>query len=837
MAAAVGVGGRSSPGGDLRYTRPIGGTAVTIGSRGQASGWCAVATLVASAPLVLAAGPVTVNDITGLDRTVVEAVVTPTSIAEVQRIVRTHRGPISIGGGRFSMGGQIAAAGALFIDMRRMDRIVALSTADRTITVEAGITWRKIQEAIDPHDLSLRIMQSYSNFTVGGSLSVNVHGRYVNQGPIVYAVRSIEIVLADGSLVEASREKNQDVFFGAIGGYGGLGVIVEATLALDSNLKLERSVARMPITEYVRWFETAIAGSKTALFHNADIYPPDYDTVEAITYGATERAPTIPDRLQRGGSSGLVDRLIVDWVSSSRLGKWVRENVLDPWRYHGTPVVWRNYEASYDVEGLGPFSGADFTYVLQEYFVPAARFDEFVPRMRDVFRRSGANVLNVSIRHAAKDPGTYLAWAREDCFAFVVFYRQATSDAARTDVGVWTRALVDAVLAVGGTYYLPYQIHPTSAQFHAAYPRARELYALKRKLDPTYKFRNALWERYFPPTSAAARAADDAEVRAALLAREGYRRSEDQTYLTLPEWYIVYSADELARYLKTSLPSGFPYLRSIAQFWSVYGAVRTATAGRYPSNVGYHAMIWTIGASFTAEYVVKAVWEGTIGRLAEWVSLADDPARRSAEDRFMNAVAAEYATFIHETPWYAFPFATKLRELWSMQVAEPWTFRRVERRVAATLELGGKAVWGWLLGLATGAAYAPEDLEIRAWVRSGRVDPATAADGVRMLERLDRRGFLVTMPRYERFTQVAPALAARRVRFVEIAGNREILVTMIAPATWHGAGRPGTLVGEWPILTEPERKRVAVAMPVDRIAHVLPRLARRGVEVEHVYDY
>ena len=49
---------------------------------------------------------------------------------------------------------------------------------------------------------------------------------------------------------------------------------------------------------------------------------------------------------------------------------------------------------------------------------------------------------------------------------------------------MWTRELIDAVLAVGGTYYLPYQPHATAEQFHRAYPRAKELFALKRKLDP-----------------------------------------------------------------------------------------------------------------------------------------------------------------------------------------------------------------------------------------------------------------------------------------------------------------------------------------------------------------
>ena len=51
--------------------------------------------------------------------------------------------------------------------------------------------WCDIQRFVDPHDLSVAIMQTYANFTVGGSLSVNVHGRYVGQGPLILSVRAI----------------------------------------------------------------------------------------------------------------------------------------------------------------------------------------------------------------------------------------------------------------------------------------------------------------------------------------------------------------------------------------------------------------------------------------------------------------------------------------------------------------------------------------------------------------------------------------------------------------------------------------------------------------------
>ncbi|MGN6181922.1 MAG: FAD-binding protein, partial [Mucilaginibacter sp.] len=103
------------------------------------------------------------------------------------------------------------------------------------------------------------------------------------------------------------------------------------------------------------------------------------------------------------------------------------------------------------------------------------------------------------IRHAHADTGSYLAWAREEVFAFVVYYKQRTSTAAKNAVGVWTRELADAVIAVNGAYYLPYQVHPTAEQFHKAYPNAYKLFALKDKLDPQYKFSNVLWDTYYRP--------------------------------------------------------------------------------------------------------------------------------------------------------------------------------------------------------------------------------------------------------------------------------------------------------------------------------------------------
>ncbi|MEY2439634.1 MAG: hypothetical protein QOI34_1019, partial [Verrucomicrobiota bacterium] len=119
--------------------------------------------------------------------------------------------------------------------------------------------------------------------------------------------------------------------------------------------------------------------------------------------------------------------------------------------------------------------------------------------MRRTLQHHNVDVVNVSVRHANQDPGSLLAWARTEVFGFVIYYKQGTSAEAQRRVGEWTRELTDAALTLGGSYYLPYQLHATERQFRQAYPRAGEFFQLKARLDPANKFRNELWNKYYRP--------------------------------------------------------------------------------------------------------------------------------------------------------------------------------------------------------------------------------------------------------------------------------------------------------------------------------------------------
>lgn len=311
------------------------------------------------------------------------------------------------------------------------------------------------------------------------------------------------------------------------------------------------------------------------------------------------------------------------------------------------------------------------------------------------------------------------------------------------------------------------------------------------------------------------------------------RRGPEQTYLTFPEWFLVFSPDEYAQWLRGHSPSRFPFFAHIGQFWKAYSHVIAATRGRYPFNGEYHTMICVIGVSTTIEYSIKAAYDTLIGRLTELLS----PPNGTAEDRLAAHVEQDYVDFIRVRPWYEFDFATPLKRLWAgTPMWGPHPVRKWERRYALTTEWLVKGLYGWLLGKATHSAYAvPNPTTVVVATRW----PDQGISGLPELKLLRKSGneALVALPRYQAFTRYAQVLARDGVRFIEIAGNRgTILVSVVAPAD---APIPqGThQLFQQPILTQPGRERRVLEVPVNRLSDVLNVHSSGDVEIEHAFDY
>lgn len=303
------------------------------------------------------------------------------------------------------------------------------------------------------------------------------------------------------------------------------------------------------------------------------------------------------------------------------------------------------------------------------------------------------------------------------------------------------------------------------------------------------------------------------------------KRPEGRTWLTWPEWYIVYSADSYARWLAAgNRPSGYSYGREITGFWSGLCQVNRVAG---PKGAGEaKLMLYTIGLSFSVEMAVKGFYENVFGRIAEWIG-----GWKSPTDRKNAEIWKDYGSFMHETPWYGFDFGKAAGGLWN---APGNSYRDWERRLAIGTEYVVKALYAKLIGAASGATLGRDELTLRFVARGNSQAILAADERFEFVQDLPGGLVVIEAPRYAQFSALMGVLSRTQVELVEIAGNDDILVTMLLP---DAAPLPkGTApLFEQPLEDRPGWRRAGVAVKVPQLLPLLR--APGGAEIEHVYDY
>ncbi|WP_395383619.1 FAD-dependent oxidoreductase [Mesorhizobium sp. UC22_110] len=204
----------------------------------------------------------TVNDASGLSRTPIYGMVEVGSekdVAEALSFARANGLKVSMAAVRHSMGGHAFDDNAVVLDMRNFNAVSVDATA-KTMTVQPGATWHDIQNILHPR-FAVKAMQSTDIFSVGGSLSVNAHGMDHQAGSVAGSIRSLRVMLADGSVLRCSASENADLFRHVVGGYGLFGVVLEATLDIVDNAVYRTSREIIKSEEFPRFF-SEVAGTK-----------------------------------------------------------------------------------------------------------------------------------------------------------------------------------------------------------------------------------------------------------------------------------------------------------------------------------------------------------------------------------------------------------------------------------------------------------------------------------------------------------------------------------------------------------------------------------------------
>jgi len=444
-----------------------------------------------------------IEDVGQLLPTKIKEVHSATSEAELQSWVKElidNDEKISVAGMQHSQGGHTYYPNGIVIDMKNYDKILDYTPNEKTITVQSGATWEDIQKKINPDHLSIRVMQSQNIFTVGGSISVNAHGRDIRYGSLIDNVESFRLLTPEAKIINVSRTENSKLFPLVIGGYGLFGIILDVTIHLTEDELYQIRSKSIDYQDYRDYFIEHVKENNDIRMHIArlsvapktllrDMYMTDYELVENKDNLANY------DKLKR-------DTLAVPqkfMLGLSRYNDWGK-NLL--WELQNKLYVGQdgNYITRNNaMRGASKFMEYDNAYkteILQEYFIPVDEFTSYIDNLRKVLEKEEINLLNITVRYVNKDEEAVLSYAKEDMFALVLLINQgkSKSDIKKTENVI--HKMIDVTLKHDGSYYLPYYSYPTQNQMDDAYPRNKEFFQLKKQFDPNEVFINLFYKEY-----------------------------------------------------------------------------------------------------------------------------------------------------------------------------------------------------------------------------------------------------------------------------------------------------------------------------------------------------
>jgi FAD/FMN-containing dehydrogenase len=452
-----------------------------------------------------------VNDASCLNQTSIYGIVRVHTVQDLRdslEFARANHLRVSIAGQRHSMGGQSFSRGGLILDMRGFNQI-SIDRERAIAHVQTGATWAQVQQLADHEGLSVLAMQSINVFSIGGSLSVNGHGIAHRPGPLASTVLAMRIMLANGEIKEASPTENPELFHLALGGYGLFGIILDADLQLVKNEVYAIENYNLDYRDFADYYRQNISGNDQIglAYARLSISPTSYLRETAVhVYRKVDFPGPIPPL--QAPTHDRLDRFIINFSKTGGFGRWLRwtlEKHYGP-KLHDClsrnqainqkdPCLVSRNEEMYDSMAYLRNQLKD-TDILQEYFIPPDKMPQFVDGLRQTVQTNGANLLNVTLRIVHKDKVTALPYAKQDMFAFVLYFNQKLNEEQSLKVKKTTRELIDLAIGLHGTYYLPYQLYYSQEQLQQAYPEITAFFAAKRRYDPDELFSNKFYEKY-----------------------------------------------------------------------------------------------------------------------------------------------------------------------------------------------------------------------------------------------------------------------------------------------------------------------------------------------------
>ncbi|MGC0328811.1 xylitol oxidase [Streptomyces sp. SAI-170] len=358
---------------------------------------------------------------------------------------------------------EIAEPGAhgVLLSLDGLPAEIDVDTAARTVRVGGGVRYARLADAVHAHGLALANMASLPHISVAGSVATGTHGSGVGNGPLAAAVREVELVTADGSVLVIGRGDAR--FGGAVTALGALGVVTALTLDLEPAFEVEQHV----------FTELPHAGL-------------DFEQVAGAAYSVSLFTDWRAPRFGQVWLKRRTDQPLgsFPWAApaTEKLHPVPGMPAVNCTEQFGVPGPWHERLPHFRAE-FTPSSGQELQseYLMARSDAPKAL--DALDRVRDTI----APVLQIcEVRTVAADEQWLSPAYGQDSVA--VHFTWIADTAAVLPV---VRVVEEALEPFGARPHWGKVFATPAARVRALYPRLDDFAALVRELDPAGKFTNA----------------------------------------------------------------------------------------------------------------------------------------------------------------------------------------------------------------------------------------------------------------------------------------------------------------------------------------------------------
>ncbi|MGI8774839.1 MAG: D-arabinono-1,4-lactone oxidase [Actinomycetota bacterium] len=373
----------------------------------------------------------------------------------------------------------------MLISLDRMDRVLEVDAAARRVTVQAGIRLRALNEVLDAHGLALENLGDIDAQSIAGATATGTHGTGGRFANLSSNIVSLELMSADGSVVELSEAKDPDAWRAARVSIGALGVITVLTLRVVPAFTLRARDEPRRLEDVLDNIEALVADND----HFEFFVFPHSRLVQTRTNKHVHETPQPRSPVKEWLDDEFLPNVVFGGVQ--RLGRRMPRMI---------PLIDRVAARAWGTSTRVDRSHRIFVsprrvrFTEMEYAIPREHATGAIEAVKLIAERPELKVsFPIEVRFVAPDDAFLSpAAGRDTCYIAVHMFE-------RTDWRTYFSEVEAIMGSLGGRPHWGKRHSQTAATLATRYPEWERFVAVRDRLDPARRFTNAYIARTLGP--------------------------------------------------------------------------------------------------------------------------------------------------------------------------------------------------------------------------------------------------------------------------------------------------------------------------------------------------